>query len=164
MKEKTIVFDSLPQNVTQLKVLAESSLLDPFDTAALTLVSLCRFGENRDDGVEMLNFLKGPQPLNGMQINFLRDRFMNGKKYIPYSYFDGSSPGNGYTPSKPYTVTFFDDPYSYSEENYVKLNVRSSGADSPRQVKLRCKGEQWFLFEQYLMVGIRLPEEKDPWA
>ena len=164
MKEKTIVFDSLPQNVTQLKALSESSLLDPFDTAALTLVSLCRFGENRDDGVEMLNFLKGPQPLNGMQINFLRDRLMNGKKYIPYSYFDGSSPENGYTPSKPYTVTFFDDSYSYSEENYIKLNVRSSGADSPRQVKLRRKGEQWFLFEQYLMVGIRLPKEEDPWA
>lgn len=164
MKEKTIVFASLPENVTELKELKESTLLDPFDTAALTLVSLCRFGENRDDGVDMLNFLKGPQPLNGMQINFLRDRFMNGKKYIPYSYFDGSSPENGYTPSKPYTVTFFDNSYSYSEENYIKLNVRSSGADSPRQVKLRRKGEQWFLFEQYLTVGIRLPKEEDPWA
>ena len=37
--------------------------------------------------------------------------------------------------------------------------------DSPRPIKLRRKGNgQWFLWEQYLMTGIRIPTSADPWA
>ena len=48
---------------------------------------------------------------------------------------------------------------------YCKLFIPCGGADSPRPIKLRRKGDgQWFLWEQYLMTGIRVPASADPWA
>lgn len=35
-------------------------------------------------GTEMLNWLRGPRPLNGQEISFLNDRFRDGKTYIPF--------------------------------------------------------------------------------
>ena len=49
-------------------------------------------------------------------------------------------------------------------ENYILDLLRSSGADSPREVMLRRKGEQWFLWENYLLPDIRVPAALDPWA
>jgi hypothetical protein len=47
----------------------------------------------------------------------------------------------------------------------MKLHIRSGGADSPREVVLRQKGDgQWLLWEQFLTVGIRQPKSADPWA
>ena len=42
--------------------------------------------------------------------------------------------------------------------------IRSGGADSPRPIVLRQKGEQWFLWQQLLMSAIRTPAAQDPWA
>ena len=40
------------------------------------------------------------------------------------------------------------------------------GADSPRPIKLRQRGSdgKWFLWEQYLLTGVRTPKPSDPWA
>ena len=93
---------------------------------------------------------------------FLRDR-LTGKFYKPRSYFKGTSPENNYQPTE-YTVEVFDNPYSYQSEGYVTLWLVSSGADSPRQIKLRKKGNQWFLWENFLLPDIRIPKADDPWA
>ena len=54
---------------------------------------------------------------------------------------------------------------SYVEDGYCKLFIPCGGADDPRPIKLRRKGNgQWFLWEQYLMTGIRIPTSADPWA
>lgn len=71
---------------------------------------------------------------------------------------------NNYTPSEPFTITVSADPHSYDQEGYVKLFIRSGGADSPRPIVLRQKGEQWFLWQQLLMSAIRTPAAQDPWA
>ncbi|MBO4501939.1 MAG: hypothetical protein J5760_06830 [Clostridia bacterium] len=161
---ETFKFDSLPVNAEQLKALPEASLDTPFKAAALTVIALCRYPENKDEAIEMLNFLKGPQPLNTYELQFLRDRFMDKKDYVPRSYFKGATPANNYEPSKPYTIEVFDNPYSYTNEGYAMLLMTSGGADSPRQIKLRRKGEQWFLWEQFLLPDIRKPASQDPWA
>ena len=50
-------------------------------------------------------------------------------------------------------------------ENYAKLFLTSGGADSPRYVQLRkAKDGRWYLWEQFILVGIRPPESTDPWA
>ena len=113
----------------------------------------------------MLNWLRGPRPLNGQDISFLNDRFRDGKSYIPFSYFVGASPENGYTPRQPFTLLVGSNHTSYVEDGYCKLFIPCGGADDPRPIKLRRKGNgQWFLWEQYLMTGIRLPTSADPWA
>ena len=48
---------------------------------------------------------------------------------------------------------------------YKKLLVRSGGADSPREIVLRQRGDgKWFLWDQFLLAGIRVPKSEDPWA
>lgn len=162
-KKETFRFAALPESVDEMKALPEASLDSPFKAAALTVCALCAYAAAPQVGVDMLNFLKGPQPLSTYELQFLRDRFSD-KKYVPFSYFQGSSPDNNYTPTEPFTITIETNPYSYADEGYAKLFIRSTGADSPREVKLRRKGEQWFLWEQFLLPGIREPKANDPWA
>ncbi|HBB13813.1 MAG TPA: hypothetical protein DCZ76_05980 [Treponema sp.] len=160
---KTITFSSLPQNCAELTALPQAKLTDPFEVAALVVAVLCRYEQSVDDCIEMLNLLKGPQPLSNYDKQFLKDRLV-GKYYVPRSYFAGTSPQNNYEPTKPYSVTVSENSHSYDQEGYVTLWITSSGADSQRSVKLRQKGDQWFLWENFLMPDIRNPAAEDPWA
>lgn len=163
-KSEKFLFATLPGNLSEMTALPEASLDTPFKAAALTVCALCVFAEDKEKGIEMLNWLKGPQPLTPSEIQFISDRFMDGKSYIPGSYFEGAVPDNDYTVTLPAKIVISDNPYSYQDENYATLYITSGGADSPRQVKLRRKGEQWFLWEQFLLSDIRIPKSADPWA
>mgnify|MGYP007112794451 FL=1 len=114
----------------------------------------------------MLNWLRGPRPLNGQDISFLNDRFRDGKTYLPFTYFVGSTPDNNYTPSQPYTIVITSNHISAVEQGYMKLFIPCGGADDPRPIKLRQRGSdgKWFLWEQYLLTGVRIPKAADPWA
>lgn len=162
-RSETFTFTALPESVEEMKALPEAALDTPFKAAALTVCALCAYAAAPEIGIEMLNFLKGPQPLSAYELQFLKERF-NGKKYLPFSYFKGATPENDYTPAEPFTVTVSANPYSYDQDGYAVLYLTSGGADSPRQVKLRAKGSQWFLWEQFLMPDIRKPKSEDPWA
>lgn len=165
VRKESFTFSALPESLAEMQALPEASLDSPFKTAALTVCALCAYAADRNIGTEMLNFLRGPRPLNGVEISFLNDRFMDGKTYIPFSYFAGSSPDNSYTPTQPFCVTVISDRTSDTEAGYAKLFIPCSGADSPRPVKLRMRGDgKWFLWEQYLLAGIRIPKSEDPWA
>ena len=161
--ERTFVFETLPNNVEALQTLPEFAMSDPFMTAALTVAVLCRYEEDPAATVEMLNALKGPRPLSQFEIQFLRDR-LAGKGYKPYSFFQGAVPANDYTPTLPYTITVSDDTYSYQNEGYARLQLRSNGADNPRPITLRKKGDQWMLWDQIILGDIRTPAKDDPWA
>ena len=165
-QKERITFKELPENLSQLQALPESSLDTPFKTAALTVCALCAYAADKDAGIEMLNFLKGPQPLSPYDLQFLKDRFMDGKAYVPLSYFEGAVPGNNYSPSEPLTIEVFSNPYSYDNEGYAKLYIRSGGADTERPITLRKRGSdgKWFLWEQMLLADIRKPVASDPWA
>lgn len=161
---RSFTFEALPESVAQLQALPEAALTDPFQTAALTLCALCAYGADPYIGQEMLNFLKGPRPLTAHEILFLNDRFRDGA-HVPFSYFRGATPENNYTPAEPFTVTITAGPYADVNAGYKKLHIQSGGADNPREIVLRQKGDgQWFLWEQYLMVSIRTPKANDPWA
>ena len=163
-RKEVFMFKGIPSNLSDFSNLPESALENPFQAAALTVIALCHYCVKPETGIEMLNYLKGPQPLSTYEQQFLRDRLTD-KKYLPYSYFEGASPENNYTPSVPFKITVMEDPYSYSEEGYAKLLIKSSGADQARPIKLRCKGaEKWFLWEQFLLSDIKQPTEADPWA
>jgi hypothetical protein len=157
-------FDRLPENLEQFKSLPQASLSTPFDSAAMTILALCFYPEDKDLSLSMIQYLKGPSELTGMERQFIADRFRD-QDYVPRSYFEGAVPGNDYLPSEPYTIKVSEDPYTYSNEGYAKVNIRSGGADSPRQITLRkAKDGKWYLWEQYVLVGIRKPESENPWA
>ena len=164
-KSETFTFTVLPESLAQMQALPEASLDSPFKAAALTVCALCAYAADKNIGTEMLNWLRGPRPLNGTEISFLNDRFRDGKTYIPFSYFEGATPDNDYTPSEPFRVTVQSTHVSGEEQGYMKLFIPRGGADSPRPIKLRMKGDgKWFLWEQYLLTGIRTPKSADPWA
>lgn len=162
-KAETITFPSLPQNLGELKGMEGADLADPFYTAALTVAVLCRYGDSPKDTEEMLDYLKGPRPLNPYDKQFLKDRLGYNNDYIPYSFFNGTSPQGNYVPQK-YELTLTTNDYSYDWEGYCKLYIRSSGADSARQIVLRTAQGKWYLWEQHLLSGIRTPAALDPWT
>jgi len=163
-QKRTIVFEDMPSTLEEFKALEEARMSTPFDTAALTVCALSYYPINKQLSIEMLNFLRGPRPLSGMDLQFLADRFRD-KDYVPRSYFLGATPDNDYEPNEPYSIEVEDNPYSYQNEGYATLYIHSGGADSPRQVQLRkAKDEKWYLWDQFLLADIRKPESENPWA
>ena len=145
-KSVDVTFAKLPETLEEFMALPQSALANPFDTAALTVLALCFYPQDKELCYQMLEFLKGPGTLS------------------PY-YFKGATPQNDYLPSQPYTISVSENPYSYQNQGYAKLFIRSGGADSPREVLLRlAKDGKWYLWEQFLLVGIRAPESSNPWA
>ena len=165
-KRETFTFTALPESLAELQATPEADLDTPFKTAALTVCAICAYAADREIGTEMLNWLRGPRPLSGGDISFLNDRFRDGKTYVPFSYFKGAKPDNDYTPDEPYTLTIFTNPYSDANEGYMKVFLESGGADNPREIVLRQRGSdgKWFLWDQFILVGIRDPKSADPWA
>ncbi len=162
---RTFHVPSLPTDLAALQALPEATLDSPFKTAALALAALCRFAADERAVHEMLDFLKGPEPLSNLEKQFLRDR-LSGKAYKPFSFFAGATPENGYTPQTPYQLTVSANPYSFETENWATLYVQSGGADAPRPIRLRQKPStgQWFLNEIQCLSDIRVPRAEDPWA
>lgn len=164
-KTEKIVFPAIPETMEQFKALPQAALSTPFDTAALTAAAFCLFPADKDLCFQMVDFLRGPRPMNGMDRQFISDRFRD-KDYVPRSYFEGASPSNDYMPSEPYSISVQTSPHSYETENTAKLFLQSGGADSPRPVTLRrAKDGKWYLWEySSLLLGIRGPESANPWA
>ena len=166
---KTVAFDLLPENLDQLKSLPGADLKDPYYVAGLAVLALCEYPKNEEACYDMLNYLKGPRPLSPMEKNFINDRFMDGVDYVPRSYIEGTSPDNDYTPQVPYQIVIKE--FAHSRDNindgYLRLFIRSSGADSERFLDLRYKPstEQWFLWEfPGILLGIRPPKSTNVWA
>lgn len=162
-KKETFSFQAIPKNVEELKALPEADLSTPFKTAALTMLVLMNYKNDVQATLDMLNFLKGPESLPEKEIQFLKDRLV-GKEYVPASFFAGATPENDYTPSAPFTITVHDYVYSYQNEGYAMLMLHSSGADDDRQIQLRSKGDQWFLWQNFALSDMRIPKSQDKWA
>ena len=163
-KSIDISFPAVTESYDEFVSLPEAKMETPFETAAMTVLALCVYPKDRELSIKMLNYLRGPRPLSGMEINFIRDRFMD-KDYVPRSYFEGAVPGNDYTPDKPYKITVSDNPYSYENKGYAKVFVKSGGADSPREIILReAKDGKWYLWDQFILSDVRKPESENPWA
>ena len=159
-----LTFNSLPKTAEEMRAIADLS--SPFNTAAYAIAALANYDSNPDAAIEMLNVLKGPEPLSPFQMQFIRER-LNGKMYVVRSYFKGSSPQNSYQPSVPYQIEVNENPYSYQNEGYATLYLTSSGADNARPISLRKKPStgEWFLWGDITYLSdIRIPAEQDPWA
>jgi hypothetical protein len=161
----TVVFNTIPEDLDSFKALPQAAMSTPFDTAAMAIVALSTYPKDKDLSLQMLEYLRGPRPMNGMDKQFIADRF-RGKDYVPRSYFADAVPGNDYAPSKPYTVAVSENAYSYGNQGYAKLFIRSGGADDPRPITLReAKDGKWYLWEySSILLGVRPPESTNPWA
>ena len=159
-----VVFPTLPENFEQFRALPQAALSTPSETAAMTVLALCFYPEYPEISMDMYRFVSGPRTINPAEYSFIKDRFRDAD-YVPRSYFKGAVPVNDYKPSEPYTVTVSENPYTYQNEGCAKMFLTSGGADSQRFVMLRkAKDDKWYLWEQFILVGIRPPESTNPWA
>ncbi len=159
-------FPDFPRTYEDFLSLASELMTRPEGTAALLIVALKVYTNDRDTGLAMLNHLHGPRPLSNHDKQFLRDR-LSDKLYLPDSYAVGATVDNNYTPDEPFTVIVEHDPVPAGEEYLFRVRITSSGADTPRLVVLRRKqsGDKWFVWEYPGIVsGIRIPKAEDPWV
>lgn len=162
---ETFSFNSIPTTLGELKMLPEAKLDSPYKAAALSLLALINYDKDKESTFEMLDFLKGPDSVSEFEKQFIRDRIA-GKHYKVLSFFKGATVDNNYTPTTPYTITVSSNPYSFPEDNWATLYVKSAGADSERPIKLRKKPStgEWFVNDIQCLADIRTPKSEDPWA
>lgn len=160
-----ISFEKIPLTLDELKAMPEASLKEPEFGAALFVAAMMNYKDNPDTAISMLEYLKGPAGVSVYEKQFIRDRLSDGKEYVVRSYFAGTSPENDYTPSVPYTVCPEKDAAS-EEGGRIRVFMRSSGADSPRMIRMRLKAStgEWFIEEEMILSDIRIPKSMDPWA
>ncbi len=162
-----ITIDRIPTALSEFEALAAELRQTPQGVCALFLCAVRLFDQNRDEGIRAMDLLRGPRPMTPYDAQFLRDR-LRGKAYLPLAYFEGATPQNGYTPAAPCVLNVLDDPRPQDvEAGYRRFFLRTTGADSPRPIKLRQKAStgEWFLWEySSILSGIRIPASEDPWA
>lgn len=158
-------FASLPTSIDELKALPEAKMDSAFKTVALTIAVLCHFEKNPEETFAMLDFLKGPENVSTYEKQFITERLKD-KGYKMRAFFDGATVANGYIPTEPFTVSVMENPYSFDNEHWATLWVKSAGADNSSSVKLRQKPStgEWFLNDIQCLSDIRLPVEEDKWA
>ena len=161
-----IIIQKIPESLQEFEALAAGQRT-PEKISALFLCALSLFDRNMADGVSAMNLLRGPKPMTPYDAQFLRDR-LRGKSYLPLAYFEGATPQNGYKPNAPYVLNVLSDPRPQDiEPGYLRVFLKTAGADSPRPMKLRQKAStgEWFLWEySSILSGIRIPAAEDPWA
>ena len=164
-----IGFDKLPSSVAEMQAYP---LDTQFMTVALGVAALCSYDPKAPDNYhDMLQYLMGSaQQLSPFMKSNIRDRMTQNNKwgFIGKSYFKGAVPQNDYTPEQPYTIEITENPYSYKDEGFARLFVKSGGADNARPITVRkMKNGSWVLCSDSiigLMTDIRPPESENPWA
>ncbi|MBO4763675.1 MAG: hypothetical protein J5485_03555, partial [Candidatus Methanomethylophilaceae archaeon] len=71
-KSVDIVFPDIG-TLEEFKALPQAALSTPFDTAAMTVLALCFYPQDKNLCFDMLNFLKGPESLSEYEKTFIND-------------------------------------------------------------------------------------------
>ena len=159
-----LVLERLPLTLAEFEAMPQMDLRLPQNTAAMFLLAVNAFVQDRKTGRQMLDLLRGPAPLSAYEESFLYDRIRY-KPYLPLAYFCGAAPGNNYTPALPLTLQVWPDTRPQAQPGYIRLFLATAGADDMRPMTLRQKGENWYLWEySSILLGVRPPEKEDPWA
>ena len=149
-----VTLTHLPDTAAEFEALSRRT---PEEVCACFLCALNLYIKDKDAGVAAMDLLRGPRPMTPYDAQFLRDR-LRGKEYLPLAYFEGAAPENSYTPAQPYVLNVLPDPRPQDmEPGYLRLFLRTAGADSPRPIKLRQKPSTGECF-----VGVFQPLERHP--
>ena len=160
-------YEKMYNNVDEIKQIERN---DPFVVAGLVVHAITAYSKDKEKSIEMIQYLmdKDIQPISNLLIQEINDSMMDKKDYIGKSYFVGATPDNNYEPSIPLSIDVEENPHSYETEGYVRLFLKSGGADNLRPITLRkTKDGRYLLFSDTvrgLLAGIRIPESENPWA
>lgn len=151
MNSKIVEFEALPASVEDID---NSVFYSPFDVAAETVAALCVYEKDPDAAIRMLDHLRLSGSMGVWDTWKLRRR-LKGREHIPFSFFDGADPSNGYRPSLPYRLEVYATQMSYLKDDEVRLYIQSKGARPAGSVTLVCRNFRWYLKKEELLGGIR---------
>ena len=172
--ENTVEISRLPQNIDEFVEVRDNVSNTPEGGAAMFIVACMIYVQDNDVApltvaVAKNRLQEDSKGYKGYTIHLSDLRLIKDqlKRYpfLPNSYVLGTSPQDGYSLSnKSLKFSFSTNKYSGSEEEgNIKLFVPSSGADSPRPIKVTrndkglWKADEW----SSLLVGIRTPPQAD---
>ena len=153
-------FSVLPVTLAELTASPYNDLRTPMNTAVLFVVALNVYNRDRDESIAMINYLRGPNPLNSDDISFLDGHMAQNNKdgYLSRSYLSGAVPQNGYTPSQPYTIATTDNPYTYYDRGDATVFVHCGGDSGPRSITMRKSADSlWHLGTLSLLDSVQSP-------
>ena len=159
-------YDKLGLSLEELKEMDRS---EAYNVAGLFANIICDYS-NPDVFIEKLQFLMGDnQPISNLMKSQINDRMRQNDKYeyIGKSYFKGSSPDNDYTPDVPYEIEIIENEHSKIEKGFIRLWLKSSGADNLRPITVRlAKDDNYYIWSDSfmgLLADIRVKESDNPW-
>jgi hypothetical protein len=170
----TVAFESLPTTIEDFLSLRDSHGYDPSGATALFVAALLRYSQDQAAGLPMLvsilvndNTLMQSAAANrgyrGFDLTantrYLVDRILPAP-WIAASYLQGTNPAQQYRlPQPPYRFKISSNQYSQIGPDEVRIFIESSGADSPRPLRLkRNSAGLWKVAEfSSLVVGVRQP-------
>ncbi len=174
-----VVIPGIPDSIEDFMELRNSTAVTPEGGAAMFVLALYLYSAEKDFGLDAVTVMlvnddrhlkrgdsgyKGYSPVN--PVRYLLNRVVV-KPYIARSYFKGSVPENGYAlpTGSPLKLSITRNKYSVISEREVKVFVYSSGAATPRPVKLKRNSAGIWKADEFssLVVGVAPPvkEEKD---
>ena len=162
LMQAKVCFSDLPKTPEDIASADRSGANGKFVTMALAIASFaCWTPETQENCCAMLaNLLNSPtcgMTFNNFGKQFIKDRMMQNNKY-PYlgnAYFDGATPGNGYAPSEPRTVTLEEYVYNLPASTMYgptlaieRVVTRFQGADTERYMDLYedPKDGKWYIW------------------
>ena len=157
------ILKSLPIVLEDLKTLPQADLLNPYKTAALTILALYAYSQEPKEGLAMLEFLKGSEIVTSEEKNFMEEYFEE-RPFAPMAYFKGSTPENDYTPTGDYRLDIYSNGKSNQEYGSMKVFIKCLGANNASKfVRLKKEGAQWYLVEHVLLCEMQGPDESALW-
>lgn len=166
MESKVFTFDKLPESLPEFERLM-GDRKDPFKIATLYIVALSVYVKDRDSSLRMIDALKGPEVLSHYERFFIRDT-LSDSIYLPFSYYKGATPENGYRPLLPLTIEAFEteDSDRLLNEGFKSIFFKSSGSEIMRSIKVRCvdSTDEWYYWQQFILDSIRKPKNLGKWA
>ncbi len=162
--QTTVSINRIPHTLGKFLELRDQIAHTPQGAVVMMIVAFRIYQQYPIEGMKCLTAnstypLIGPAPNNpgayeGYAMNnttTLRHR-LSELSYLPFIYYLGASPQNGYTPdAPPYQVEMYANPHSYIPSSdgtmRIKLFVKTLGADSARPVTVRKTGELYSVTE-----------------
>jgi hypothetical protein len=168
-ERSVVTIDQLPQTAEAFALLQERVARTPEGGAAVMVVALLLYAEDRvlgerclDQAVDggRLHTVAGGQRLGRRDLQLMASQ-VGGRPHVLRSYLAGTCPEGGYQmPEPPLGIEWSANPYSGDvDSGQYKVFVTSSGADSPRPVTVRRDAEGlWKAYEwSSLLLGVRDP-------
>ena len=155
--------------LTSYKDLKKIDRTNPYNVVGMLIHTICNYNpSDTKNFYEMLGYLLGEyQPVSSIMKQNIEDRMLQNDKFdfIGKSYFKDSIPDNDYK-VKEYIIRI-EENTKIKEEGYIRLMLKSGGADSLREVTLRLSkdGNYYIWGDSFmgLLADIRPPESINPW-